>query len=655
MLEILFYHDIDAHVRYAIDEVFGHLGIPFAEFEKPDRLAKLSPTSTVLVLPETARISSNLRGLQNWLRRGYSVLVSAELLDDKYGDLGTQLLGGSVSSRAIGGNDPPRISGFLNIPRVGTLPVFYPFVYLEANGPCTVEGLIAPVDGTEAPAFCWYHSGRSLVVVYAIQTFRNVAYILEGCEAGLCSQDTIVRNLRDVHGNVKGRETELGRRGLLNIPIVDYYERYLARTFDRIAREKNVPFIRKSHFPHGKRICICPSHDVDHLFKNSRMLRMDSVHEARRGRVPAAVCCFLLAVLSLSPKLFGRVAATMSISEHAFPHELKLLGTSFLSMNYLINRLREYEREFRAPSTFFFLSNRSYMGSDYSFHDRAVKDILSDLVKEKCEIALHGSYHSSDLAVLDREKRDLGAALSAEYEIVGVRQHYLRLIGTKSWKRQVEAGFAYDSSLGYEDVVGFRSGCCLPFHPFDPETSSAFPIWEISPIIQDWTLHFRHGLDMASGSALQYCEEIAKRVSEVGGVLTLIWHPAYDDELFPGWNKTYHKLLEYCSSLDPWYATIRDLAEWWEIRNHLAFGECSWKNDVLVIKIRSQCAVPGLCIELTLPPRRELKDITPSGAASLRSVKHLNEEILVCFDMNPGDATITVNTQPRHSMSIDRA
>jgi len=645
MLKVLFYHDIDAHVRYAIYEVLGHLGVPFAEFENPDVLARLNPTSTVLVLPETSRISSNLGAMRSWLR-GCSVLMSAELLNEKYGDIGIQLLGGSVSRRTIGGNDPPEISGFLNLPQIGTLPVFYPFVYLEANGPCTMEGVITGTDGTKTPAFCWYRSGRNLVVVYAIQAFRNVAYLLEGCEAGLSSQDAIGRNLRDVHGNIMGRKTELGRRDLLNLPIVNYYERFVTHMFSRIAQEKDVPFVRKSHYPYGKSICICPSHDVDRLYKDSRKLRRDSIHEARRGRVLAALCCFLLAVLSSSPKLVGRAAAAMNSCEYAFVHELKrLLGISSLSFEYLFNRLRESEREFGAASTFFFLSNPSRMDSDYSFHDKAARDIMAGLVGEKCEIALHGSYSSSDLGGLDREKRDLQGAVSGAYEIVGVRQHYLRLIGAESWRRQVEAGFAYDSSFGYDDAVGFKAGCCLPFRPFDPTRSSAFPIWEIPPIIQDWTLHFRHGLDMASGSALQYCKEIAKRVFEVGGVLTLIWHPAYDDELFPRWNKTYQQVLEYCSTLNPWYVAIRDLAEWWEIRNQSVFGDCSWKNNVLVIKICSPCAVPGLCLELTIPRGRELKDITHSGAASLRSVRHLDGELFVTLDMKPGDAAITVNTQ----------
>ena len=60
------------------------------------------------------------------------------------------------------------------------------------------------------------------------------------------------------------------------------------------------------------------------------------------------------------------------------------------------------------------------------------------------------------------------------HEIIGIRQHYLNL-EKSTWKIQKEAGFNYDTSLGYRNDIGYKDEKFLPFHPFGDDFT-VFPL-----------------------------------------------------------------------------------------------------------------------------------------------------------------------------------
>ena len=80
------------------------------------------------------------------------------------------------------------------------------------------------------------------------------------------------------------------------------------------------------------------------------------------------------------------------------------------------------------------------------------------------EIGLHASYSAAfDAAQIAAEKaalERLGATLH------GQRYHYLRVDPHTNLAPLAELGFAYDSSLGFSDALGFRAGIAHPFRPW---------------------------------------------------------------------------------------------------------------------------------------------------------------------------------------------
>ena len=51
--------------------------------------------------------------------------------------------------------------------------------------------------------------------------------------------------------------------------------------------------------------------------------------------------------------------------------------------------------------------------------------------------------------------------------MIGYRNHYLRFKLPETWKYLADAGFEYDTTLGYSNALGYRNGMCHPFRPYD--------------------------------------------------------------------------------------------------------------------------------------------------------------------------------------------
>ena len=68
------------------------------------------------------------------------------------------------------------------------------------------------------------------------------------------------------------------------------------------------------------------------------------------------------------------------------------------------------------------------------------------------------------IEILKKEKESLEQIL--DHKVLGIRQHYLNM-NDKTWGIQYDAGFMYDSSLGFTDKIGFKGSKTGPFHPLN--------------------------------------------------------------------------------------------------------------------------------------------------------------------------------------------
>jgi hypothetical protein len=86
------------------------------------------------------------------------------------------------------------------------------------------------------------------------------------------------------------------------------------------------------------------------------------------------------------------------------------------------------------------------------------------------------------------QRARIAAALSDPGALAGIRQHFLRFDVRTTWAAQVEAGFAHDSTLGYNEAIGFRAGIAAPFVPWDGVGRRAHRLWEVPLTAMDGAL-----------------------------------------------------------------------------------------------------------------------------------------------------------------------
>jgi uncharacterized protein DUF7033 len=142
------------------------------------------------------------------------------------------------------------------------------------------------------------------------------------------------------------------------------------------------------------------------------------------------------------------------------------------------------------------------------------------------EIGLHPSYNTfRDVTRTSGEftrLRGVAQRLGIEQERWGGRQHYLRWENPTTWQNSERAGLDYDSSLGYSDAVGFRSGLCDEHAVFDLRARQRLGIRELPLHVMDVTLFGQLGL--GPEAAHDRVLELARACREHAGPLVLLWH-----------------------------------------------------------------------------------------------------------------------------------
>ena len=141
--------------------------------------------------------------------------------------------------------------------------------------------------------------------------------------------------------------------------------------------------------------------------------------------------------------------------------------------------------------------------------------------------------------------------------VVGYRNHYLRMQIPDTWEYLADAGFSYDTTLGYSDCVGFRNGMCHPFKPYNLRTGLEIGINEIPLTLMDTTLFEFLKLDL--GTAWNLTQQLIDTVERYNGVLTVLWH----NTRFSGdMARFYEKILKYCAEKNAWMTCGADIVDW---------------------------------------------------------------------------------------------
>jgi peptidoglycan/xylan/chitin deacetylase (PgdA/CDA1 family) len=341
----------------------------------------------------------------------------------------------------------------------------------------------------------------------------------------------------------------LSKRGLLDSPFLDTGD---GRVSERV------------NWPDDKQFAVCLTHDIDHISANS------PAHELRRGALRAR--------MRAESRKKDRPTLTRSgLFEAGKGAAGGVLRASKAAMStgedpyHRWEDWLELESEVGARSTFFVLPEETkkehVTDSVYRYDDTVsfegehttLLEVLKEVSDRGWEVGLHGSWYSYDDVEEMRFQKEQIQDIVGD-DVVSVRQHWLHHDIRKTPCVQQEAGLKYDSTLGPKGDVGFRFGTSYPWRLYDINKGTELDIIEVPLIVQDTALFDSKYSGMGPDDAFERVKNITKEVKQVGGVLTINWHNNADEER---WN-FYKRLLRYLDDQDPWFATVREVGEWWE-------------------------------------------------------------------------------------------
>ena len=213
--------------------------------------------------------------------------------------------------------------------------------------------------------------------------------------------------------------------------------------------------------------------------------------------------------------------------------------------------------------------------SAYDISD--IPEWTAKLLEEGCEIGVHGidAWHSTEKGRKELQRVAEVSGICPK----GIRMHWL-LRDENTYRVLEDAGYAYDSTAGYNETPGYRCGTTQVFRPL-----SAEKLFEIPMHIQDGALFFGDRLGLTQPEAWKQCEVFIGNARKLSGVLTVLWH-----DRSPGperfWDDCYLKLIEELKALPVWFGTASQVVSWFRSRREVTFERADTEDDASCVRLR---------------------------------------------------------------------
>jgi len=324
--------------------------------------------------------------------------------------------------------------------------------------------------------------------------------------------------------------------------------------------DAGLPLVEIPPRPSGHNFMACLTHDVD--FAGMRFHKFD---RTMFGFVYRAL--FVSTVKALKGELPGRkwlknIQAVLSIP----------LVYAGVKKDFLVNFDRYLQLEEGIASTFYLIPFKNSPGraeNGPAPRIRAAKYDVADIVPDlkrltasRYELGLHGIDAWRD-AEKGRQERDRITEVSGDNE-VGVRMHWLYFSMDAPGILE-QSGFSYDSSVGYNETVGYRAGTTQVFKPLGVETLLELPLH-----IMDTALFYPGRMGLTEKEAYEFVKKMVTETHEHGGALTINWHQrSIGPERF--WDDFYLRMLGELKAFNGYLCTARQAVRWFKKRRSASF------------------------------------------------------------------------------------
>ena len=345
--------------------------------------------------------------------------------------------------------------------------------------------------------------------------------------------------------------------------------------------------------PYGYKFTVCLTHDVDHFG-----IRNHCCDQTMFG--------FLTRALLGSVPDFFRGRKTAREVAANWRAALSLPGIYLGFQKDFWQRLDKYlEIEKGLRSTFFILPQSNDPGQrapgrgskrrGAKYNLSQLRPQLFKLRQAGSEIGLHGIDAWNDQEKgrqeLDRIRNEINGVEA------GVRMHWL-YFDKQSPELLENAGFSYDSTVGYNQTIGYRAGTTQVFKPLNVRRLLELPMQ-----IMDTALFYPSHMNLSPNKPNSLVDQLVNNTERFGGVLTVNWH---DRSIAPErlWNGFYAGLLDNLRNRRPWFATAGEATTWFRKRRSAAFHAITRDGRCSRLKVslnQSNDNLPGLRLRVHRP------------------------------------------------------
>ena len=346
------------------------------------------------------------------------------------------------------------------------------------------------------------------------------------------------------------RESLLFRYGAFRLPVVDILAKWLKERIEEIFRRHKLPWLLKSPFPHGHRMGLALTHDVD-ITRAANPLKTWLLKRFSDGKKQAA--------------------------EQA---EADI---------WAFDRLLPFYRERGWRATFNFLA-RPWEDTHYRYHvtSRRFRRLINRMQEEGHEIGLHPSRYAFEHPHrYVKEKKRLEKITGRP--VKGMRQHYLRALFPALWRTAEQLGLQYDATLAYRRAAGYRAGTGAPFTCFDHRENRILNCLEFPTAFFESSLPEEGKSTDPAVETIHYFFDTAQTYR---GVLTVLWHPSnmYSHALY---KRLWQEITGFAESYCPFIAPLAQQAHWQESRRRIRLSSVKKNTAGCMVTIENPASFPG--------------------------------------------------------------
>lgn len=170
---------------------------------------------------------------------------------------------------------------------------------------------------------------------------------------------------------------------------------------------------------------------------------------------------------------------------------------------------------------FILLGDHAPFDKNCAYKNKAFRQLLRKLQKEKGPLGIHPSYQSNQEPWRVKEEIRRLQSITGNAPQIS-RQHFLMHRMPETYRTLIDAGITEEHTLGYSTHAGFRAGIAAPFYFFDLRKNEVTALRLFPFCLMDIThLHYEQ-LDVEQSIREQ--NALMDETERVGGLFSSLWH-----------------------------------------------------------------------------------------------------------------------------------